>query len=314
MDLPTSQNTPSGPGALLATHGRGFWEIVKTAGSLFARRSGGLLAGAVAFFSLVSIIPILFIAVSVAKLGAREESARGTLIAELSRWIGPSGAATVADILGRESDQGSISTRALHAVVVLYMSTRLMSQLRRSINHLWDVEHPSAGGVKGTLIKKAQRLVTSVLVVLVIEAILLALVAVKTGLAVMTAHLTASFHAPLLWRGVEIVLSFFVVTLLFATMFRFLPDARIAWRDLWVGALVTSFLFSAGTTLVSLYLGHKTAEDAFGDGGAVVMLLLWVNYSAQIFFFGVSFTGVWAERNGGGIRAVNGARRTVAAR
>lgn len=311
MDLPTSQKIISRSSLVLGQAGRGFWEIAKAAVSLFAGRSGGLLAGAVAFFSLLSILPILFIAVSVANLGARGETAHTTLIAELSRWIGPSGAATVSDIIGREAGGGSLTTRLLHPLVLVYMSTRLFSQLRKSINHLWHVETVSAGGVKETLVKKAERLVASFFVVVVIEVILLALVAVKTGLAVMYSRYMPGIVTPLLWRSVEIVLTFGVVTLLFATMFRFLPDARIAWRDLWVGALVSAFLFSAGATLVSLYLGHKSMDDEFGDGGAVVMILLWVNYSAQIFFFGVSFTGVWADRKGSGIRPVHGARRVL---
>lgn len=311
MDLPTSQKTFPRPAAVLGQAGRGFWEIAKAAVTLFSRRSGGLLAGAVAFFSLLSIIPILFIAMWIAGLGAQKATAHATLIDELSRWIGPSGAATVSDIVGREGGGGSLTTRVLHAAVLVYMSTRLFSQLRKSINHLWDVETVSVGGVKETLLKRAERLVTSFFVVVVIEVILLALVAVKTWLAVMSSKYMPGLVTPILWRSVEIVLTFGVVTLLFATMFRFLPDARIAWRDLWVGALVTAFLFSAGATLVSLYLGHKSVDDEFGDGGAVVMLLLWVNYSAQIFFFGVAFTGVWADRNGRGIRAVHGARRVL---
>lgn len=313
MELPTSQKLFPRPAAVLGQAGRGFWEIAKAAATLFARRSGGLLAGAVAFFSLLSVIPILFIALSIAKLGAREATAHATLIDELARWIGPSGAATVSDIVGRTAGGASLTTRLLHPLVLVYMSTRLFSQLRKSINHLWYVEAVPGGGVRSSLRRKARRLVMSFFVVVVIEVILLALVAVKTGLAVMSSTYMPGVVTPILWRSVEIVLTFGVVTLLFATMFRFLPDARIAWRDLWVGALVTAFLFSAGATLVSLYLGHKSVDDEFGDGGAVVMLLLWVNYSAQIFFFGVAFTGVWADRKGGGIRAVHGARRELPA-
>ena len=310
MELPTSEKlTPAraeGPGASART----FWGLTKAAFGRYSRRSGGLLAGSVAFFSLLSIVPVLFIAISVAGWGARGEPARETLILELSRWIGQGGADTVADILGRQGGGESIATRVFHAAVVVYMSTRLFSQLRRSINHLWDIEPLPVSGVKGTLLKQARRFLVTVLMVTLVELLLLALVAVKVGLALASARITPRVDTPNLWRVVELLVSFGVVTTIFAAMFRLLPDARIRWRDLWGGALLTASLFTAGATLVSIYLGQKAMDETFGDGGAIVMLLLWVNYSAQIFFFGVAFTGEWAERRGGGIRPVHGARST----
>lgn len=309
MDLPTSDPPASQVSPSLALRARGFWDIARSAVGSFSRRGGGLLAGSVAFHSLLSILPVLFIALSVARLGAREEPARVMLVAELGRWIGPKGAATIADLLERDAGGGSLLTRLLHAAVVAYMSTQLFTQLRRSINHLWDVEPLPADGVKQSLVKKAQRLVASFFVVVLIEVVLLALVAVKTALSVATTRFAPALETSLLVHSVELLLSFGVVTLLFATMFRFLPDARIAWRDLWVGALVTAMLFSLGAIGIGEYLSHKTMDATFGDGGSVVMLLLWVNYSAQIFFLGVAFTGVWAERRGRGIRPVHGARR-----
>jgi membrane protein len=308
MELPTSEKIAPGPAAALDRAGRSFWGLTTAAFARYSRRSGGLLAGSVAFFSLLSIVPVLFIAISVAGWGARGEPARETLILELSRWIGQAGADTVADILGRQGGGESIATRAFHAAVVIYMSTRLFSQLRRSINHLWDIEPLPAGGVKSTLLKQARRFLVSVLMVTLVEVLLLALVAVKVGMAVASARITPRIEVPHLARGVELLVSFGVVTLLFAAILRLLPDARIRWRDLWGGAVLTALLFSAGTTLVSVYLGQKAMDRTFGDGGAIVMLLLWVNYSAQIFFFGVAFTGEWAERRGGGIRPVHGAR------
>jgi membrane protein len=188
------------------------------------------------------------------------------------------------------------------------MSTRLFTQLRRSINHLWGVELLPGDGVKGTLRKQARKIVVSFCMVVLIEVVLLALVGVKTAVAVAMTGIGPDLHGSALWYAGGWLLSFGAVTLLFATMFRVLPDARIAWRDLWVGALVTALLFSIGASLISLYLRHKSAHDTFGDGGAIVMLLLWVNYSARIFFLGVSFTGEWAARRGRGIRPTEGAR------
>lgn len=310
MELPTSEKITPGRARDPGGSARTLWGLAQAAFGRYSRRSGGLLAGSVAFFSLLSIVPVLFIAISVAGWGARGEPARKTLILELSRWIGQGGADTVADILGRQGGGESVATRVFHAAVVVYMSTRLFSQLRRSINHLWDIEPLPATGVKGTLLKQARRFLVTVLMVTLVELLLLALVAVKIGLALASARITPRVDTPNLWRVVELLVSFGVVTTIFAAMFRLLPDARIRWRDLWGGALLTASLFTAGATLVSIYLSEKAMDETFGDGGAIVMLLLWVNYSAQIFFFGVAFTGEWAERRGGGIRPVHGARST----
>lgn len=326
MDLPTSEKgsppstinlpPPSATSTPLeawrakgARGGREIWTITKAAARRYSRKSGGLLAGSVAFFSLLSIVPVLFIAVSLARLGAREEHARSTFLEELSRWIGPSGAETVADLLGRQGGGQSLTTRILHAAVVVYMSTRLFSKLRSSINHLWDIEPLPAGTVRENLLRKARRFLATFAMVTLVEVLLLAMVVVKTALAVASARLAPHADTPILSRVIETLVSLAVVTGLFAAIFRVLPDARIAWRDLVGGALLTACLFSAGATLVSIYLGHKATDDTFGDGGPLVMLLLWVNYSAQIFFFGVTFTAEWAERRGDGIHPVHGAHR-----
>ncbi|MEZ4310522.1 MAG: YihY/virulence factor BrkB family protein [Polyangiaceae bacterium] len=283
--------------------------MLRASVSLFARRGGGFLGGSVAFYCLLSILPVLFIALSLARLGSHETLAREALVGELARWLGPKGALTIADLLDSTPAAGALPTRLFHAAVVLYMSTRLFSLLRRSINHLWGIETAPAVGVKQSLLGKLERLLWALFVVLLIEALLLALVAAKATLAVAGARFPTSLPTLLLAQAGETLLSFGVVTLLFAALLRFLPDARIAWRDLWRGALITATLFTFGTTLVARYVSHKTLDSELEDGAALIALLLWANYSAQIFFLGVSFTGVWADRRGQGIQPLPSSRR-----
>lgn len=311
MELPGSESAVSTVRPSLAIRARRFGDILVAAGSIFVRRSGALLAGSVAFYSLLSVLPVLFIALSVARLGAREETARVQIVDELTRWVGRDGAATLGELLKGSTLEGSIGTRALHVLVLVYMSTRLFSLLRRSINHLWGVEPKAALGVKETIVQKARRFVVSLAVVVFVEVLLLATVVGKVVLPVMMGRLAFVAQISVLLQVAEVLLSFSVVTVLFAAILKFLPDAAIAWRDLWVGALVTALLFSIGTMLVSVYLSHKATDDTFGDGGALVMLLLWMNYTAQIFFLGVAFTRVWAERRGGGIHALSHATRAA---
>jgi len=288
---------------------RTFREIVREALRQFVRRSGRLLGGAVAFYSLLSIIPILIITVYIASLGARDESARLHLVSELTRWIGRDGAATVVGLVGRDGPGGTdTSTRFFHAAIVTYASTRLFQQLKQSINHMWEVEVQIQATVRATLLQQIRKYTVALVMVLLIEVLLLAMLGVKTALAVSSLSLAPVLYSSTLFHAAEWLLSLGVVTLLFAAMFRILPDARIAWRDLWAGAVGTALLFSAGTSVISRYLSHKSVDASFGDGGSIVMLLLWVNYSAQVFFLGVAFTGVWAEKRGSGIRPLRGAR------
>lgn len=291
---------------------RTFREIVREGLRVFARRNGRLLGGAVAFYSLLSVIPILTIAIYIAGLGDSGEAARVHLVSELSRWIGPDGAATVAGLVGRDGPGGSgLVTRLFHAVIITYASTRLFQQLKQSINHMWRVEIAAGTDVRGTLLRQIRKYAASFVMVLLMEVILMALVGLKTALAVSSLRLGPALYSSTLFHAAEWLLSLGVVTLVFATMFRVLPDARIAWRDLWVGATITAWLFSAGTSVISRYLSHKSVDASFGDGGSIVVLLLWVNYSAQVFFLGVAFTGVWAEKRGAGIRPLPWARVAV---
>jgi membrane protein len=123
---------------------------------------------------------------------------------------------------------------------------------------------------------------------------------VKTMLAV-SLHLLPDGEERALWRAGEMMVSLGTTTLMFAALFKTLPDAKLAWRDAWRGALVTSIFFSVGTTVVSLYLGHKTLDVLYGPGGSLVLLLLWVQYSAQVFFLGAALTGELAGRRGSAI-------------
>jgi membrane protein len=265
----------------------------------FSRRGGRILGGAIAFYSMLSIAPMLIIAVHVAGMLTTANRAREALVADLSRWIGPDGADTIAAMLVRaqRSGRGPLSG-ALGIALLVYASTRLFGALQFSLHQMWGVQSRSGRGVKakalGQLRKRSLRFVMVIFVGVVIDA----LVAVKATLAAASGVIGGKLDVSGFERVVELLVSFGVTTVLFVAIFRLLPEVVMETRDVLLGAFVTSLLFSLGTTAVGVWLGRRGIESSWGAATSIVMLLLWVHYSAQIFFLGAAFTEAWARRSG----------------
>jgi membrane protein len=265
----------------------------------YSRHSGRMLASAVAFSSLLSIAPMLFIAIGIASLAVGGARGRASVAADLARWIGEDGASTILSLLERTSfhRHGHAAT-VIGAIVLLYASTRLFSQMKRALNHMWDVHAKSGHGFRGKVLKQLRKRGLALLLVVFVGVLIVAVVIVKTIVAASADELFGDLGAHIVFHVAETIISLATTTLMFAALFKVLPDARIAWRDAWRGAFVTAVLFAIGTTLISLYLGHKTLDILYGPGGSLVLILLWVHYSAQVFFFGAAVTGELARRRG----------------
>jgi len=262
----------------------------------YSRHSGRMLASAVAFSALMSIAPLLFIALGLASVAVGDELGRASVRHDLARWIGEDSAQTIMGLLDHAHVQGqTVLKTVLGGIVLVYASTRLFSQMKRALNHMWDVHARSGKGFGGKVWKQLRKRGLALVLVLFVGVLIVAAVAVKTVLVASTHRLG---DAGVVFRGGEMVISLATTTLMFAMLFKVLPDARLQWRDAWRGALVTSVLFSIGTTIIGLYLGHKTLDVLYGPGGSLVLLLLWVHYSAQVFFLGAAVTGELARRRG----------------
>jgi membrane protein len=268
-----------------------------------------MLASAVAFSSLLSIAPMLFIALGVASVAVGD--AHASVQHDLARWIGADGAETVFALLERTSlHRHSGAASVIGGIVLLYAATRLFSQMKRALNHMWDVHSKSGRGARGKAWKQLRKRGIALLLVVFVGVLMIAVVIAKTVLAG-TDRLLGDTDAIVVAHGGEAIISLATTTLMFAALFKVLPDARIAWRDAWRGALVTAALFAIGTTLISLYLGHKTLDILYGPGGSLVLILLWVHYSAQVFFFGAAVTGELARRRGAAIEPDDNGVRIV---
>lgn len=286
------------------------WEILRQTVRSFSSHGGRVLGAATAFYALLSVAPMVLMAVWVTSLVIDEDRAHRNLVEDVALWVGDDGARALGDILDNLDESGGGPLAATISVVTLvWAATRLFAQLRYSLNHLWGVREVSETGLSRKAIRQAQRRLTALVMVVVVVSVLVATVLSKVAFGAAESYLGIELHTR--WRLLELAGSFLVLNVLFAAVFKVLPAVRLAWRDAWVGAFVTAVLFSLGAVAVGWYLGVKGTRSTYGAAGSLVAVLLWVNYSAQAFFLGAAFTRVFAERHGGGIPLDEGAVRIV---
>lgn len=268
--------------------------------SLRSWSSGGarLLSGAVAFYALLSLMPVFMIAIRIAGIATSEDAARFALLQNLARWIGHSGASTVGALLTSATNAASRGHWSIEALVLAYAASRLFAVLQRALHLLWDVPLYSPDHWKDKVMTQVRRRALALAIIGVVGAILGALV-FWNAFAAYAHHLLGSH--PGVWRAASGGFSFALTVVLFSTIFKVLPEATVSARDAALGGAVTAALFSAGAAIVGVYVGHKATQSFFGAASSVVMLLLWVNYSAQVFFLGAAFTGAHARLRGHGI-------------
>jgi len=257
------------------------------------------LGAALSYYTAFSLAPLLVIAIAIAGLVFGRDAVEGRLFAEIRGLVGPHSAATIQSMIASAGRRGSGAlATVVSVVVILFGASGVFGQLQTSLDRIWHVAPKPDRGVRGILRDRF----LSFGMVLGVGFLLLVSLVVSAALAAVGAFATGRLPAiaPLL-QAVGFVVSFAVVTALFAMIFRFLPDAKVEWRDVWVGAVVTSLLFTIGRTLIGLDLGRSSVSSSYGAAGSLIVILLWVYYSSQILFFGAEFTKVWAVRYGGRI-------------
>ncbi len=273
-------------------------ELLVATWTTFSRRGGRLLGGALAFYTLLSTAPLLVMALYVASLVTGSRLARAALLENVSHYVGPNGASTIGSLISRVERPGAGWRGALTGAVLVYASTRLFSELETALDHLWELPEPPSQSFLENVRREVVRRLFNFALVIATGFILIALVATK--LAYDAAIMKLGISPAMGWRLTEGAASIGICTLLFAAVFRLLPSASFPWRQALLGGAVTAALFSAGAYAISAYLSRaQTITASWGDAASLVVLLLWVHYSAQIFLFGASFTGEWVKRNGG---------------
>ena len=257
------------------------------------------LAAALAYYAVFSIAPLLMIAISVAGLAFGREAAQGEIFRQLDGLIGAAGAAAVQDMIeGASRPASGVTASLIGLLLLLFGASGVTAELKSALNAIWEVPPRPTGGVLSTLRDRF----FSLSLVLGVGFLLMVSLVVSAAVSAMGQYFQDRLPgSELFLQAVNFAASFAVITLLFMIIFRFVPDAKVEWRDVWLGAVVTAFLFSIGKLLIGLYLGKGSFASAYGAAGSLVIFLAWVYYSAQILFFGAEFTQVYAREHGSGI-------------
>ena len=291
-----SGNQARGPAFYLETMSSGpkiFWEAAKAwkADNAFKH------SAAVSFYTLFSLAPITIIAVTVAGIFLGREAAHQQLTAQLTALVGQASAEMMqkAAEASREEDNSGWKT-AVGAGLLLFGATTVFAQLQDSLNKIWGVRaKPSK---RGWLLVLTHRLVSLAMVLTVGFLLLVSLILTTLLTGVLARFGADGSRSTLLLQSADVIVGMVVVTLLFALLFKIMPDVRLRWRDVWIGALVTAVLFTVGRHLIALYLGRSTVASIYGTAGSLVALLLWVYYSCAILFYGVEFTRAYRRAQG----------------
>lgn len=252
---------------------------------------------ALALYTLFSLAPMLVLVVTIAGLFFGEETVRGMLLQQMAGLMGEQGGEAVKTILaGARHENSGLIAGLISAGLVLISATSAFAELKDSLDELWEVPPPKKSGIWAFIRER----VLSFGLILVIALMLLISLAVSTALAAMDNIWPGGEGSPYKVVGVVIshLVSFAIVTGLFAVIFKYLPASKIAWKDVLVGALITAVLFMIGKMLIGIYVAKADISSAYGAAGSVVILITWVYYSAQIFFYGSLFTHEYALKLG----------------
>ena len=252
------------------------------------------LGAALAYYTIFSLAPLLIILIGITSLALGQENAQSQMVAQIQGLLGPDAAAFILSLVGNARRSGSGGAAALFGLGTLLVGALgLFLQLQTAINDIWDVKPDPRRGFRGAI---RDRLV-SLAIMLGVGFLLLVSLLVSTFLAAAGGYFSGLLPVPsVVLEAVNLVISLLFSTLLFAMLFKFLPDCPVDWGDVWHGAILTSLLFMLGKYLIAFYLGVTSVGSVYGTAGSLVALLVWVYYSAQLILFGAEFTHVYARK------------------
>lgn len=255
------------------------------------------MGAALAYYTLFSIAPLLIIAIAVAGLAFGQEAARGEIVDQIQGLLGAQGASAVQGLLQSANQPARDIFAALLSAVTLFVgATSVFAELQSDLDRIWRVPAPVRENSLWLLLRT--RLLSFGLV-LGLGFLLLVSLLLSAGIAALGKWSSGLFgEREVFFQALNFGISFASTTLLFALLYKLMPRARVAWRDVWIGAAVTALLFEIGKVFIGLYLGKTSVLAGFGAAGSLVVLLVWVYFSAQIFLLGAEFTWVYSHQYG----------------
>lgn len=268
------------------------------------------LGAALAYYTIFSIGPLLVVVIALAGLIFGDAAAQGQVAEKLQGFLGAEGATTIQGMIKSASaPTAGILATIFGLITLLLGAAGILLQLKGALNTIWEVEPKKGQNFLAGLLGA----VSSFLMVLLAGLLLVLSLIANSILAAASEFLSDKLPlGPWFWQIVNYGISLVVLTPVFAAIFKFLPDAKIAWKDVWFGAFITSILFMIGQVAIGFYMGFAKVGSAFGAASSLVVILVWIYYSAQILFFGAELTQVYASRRGSKSPAASRARRGAA--
>jgi membrane protein len=254
------------------------------------------LGAALAYYTVFSLAPLLMIVIAIAGLVFGQEAAQGQIMGQIQGLVGEESARAIQSMIEEaRRPAASILATVIATVMLLFGATGVFAQLQESLNIIWQVKETPGEG----LWKMLKNRFLSLMAVLGTGFLLLISLVISAGLSAVGATLERLLPGPeIVLQIINVLVSFAVVTLLFAMIYKLLPDTSVRWGDVWIGASITSLLFTIGKFFIGLYLGKSDVGVAYGAAGSLVVILIWVYYASQIFLFGAEFTAVYAASRG----------------
>lgn len=255
------------------------------------------MGAAISYYTIFSMAPLIIIVLSVAGFIWGREAVEGQLYGQLTSLMGSEGAAGIQSLIASaDKPAAGIIATVISVGVLIFGATTVFAELQSALDRIWQVpESEKKSGIFGTI---RARLLSFGLVLCLAFLLMVSLV-ISAGLAAVGSYATDLFPGwELVMRLLNIAVSLSITTVLFALIFKMMPQAKIDWRDVWVGSFVTAVLFEVGKLLIGLYIGKSSVSSSFAAAGSLVVVLLWVYYAAQVFLLGAEFTWVYANEHG----------------
>jgi membrane protein len=272
------------------------WTVLTTAVSQWSKHRTARLGAALAYYSVFSLGPLLLIVVAVAGLFFGDDAVRGSLSSQFESLLGRQGGQAIQAMLAGAASKESGTIAAIIGIgLVLISAVGVVAQLKDAMNTIWNVKETEGGGIWAYM----RSYVISFAGILALGLLLTVALVVSAALAAISNAIGGvSAQDSFVWQVINFVVSLAILSVLFAMLFKWFPDTEIAWRDVILGAVVTALLFNLGKFLIGWYVGRQALESTYGAAASLIVLLLWVYYSAQIVLFGAELTHAYANRRG----------------
>ncbi len=276
---------------------KAFFETIKETFVAWQEDNASRLAAALAYYTIFSLAPLLIIAIAIIGLIFGESAAQNEIAAQISDTVGPDAASLIQTMIASAGDsQSGFFASVLSIGTMLFGASGLFNQLQDALNTIWHVAAPESAGFRHQIKKRFWHFV----MVFGVAALLLLSLFSNIAAQVIAQYIEIGG----VYKTLNALFSYALVTLAFAVIYKALPDANIAWRDVWVGAAVTSLLFAVGNWGIGLYMSSGNIGSTFGAAGSLIVLLVWIYYSTQIILLGAEFTQVYAHKFGSKIESL----------